>query len=105
MIRRAALPCLILLPAASLGSCAAERPTPAPLHVNTGPDGDRSCWVEAEGIRTSLDDLPKRARAWRGRKVIVDAGLEAPYRCVGGTIFTIQSAGVRDVSFISELPK
>jgi hypothetical protein len=83
--------------------CGGAQPPARTLHIATGSAGGQSCWVEAEGIRTSLDELPKRAHAWRGRQVIVDGGVEMSFGCFAGTISVLQKAGVKP-GFVSEPP-
>ena len=51
--------------------------------------------IERLGPNITADQLPE---------VHIRADVNAPYRCVGGTIYTMQQAGFARVGFISEPP-
>jgi hypothetical protein len=92
------LPFVSLLP-----GCDREEPILSTLHISTGA-GINGCWVEAEGVRFPMEELPKRASAWRSRPVTINGGVEVPYKCIGGTIFGLQTAGITQIGFMSEPP-
>jgi hypothetical protein len=57
-----------------------------------------ACLIEAGGSRFSdaggaNAELLAFARAWNGRSAVVRAERDAPYRCIGGTIYALQLAG------------
>jgi hypothetical protein len=105
MMRKAALAAIAF---AALAGCA--RGTPAPrvgLHV-TGIEG--GCRFEAEGrvlatgsLSAAEMMLAEATRRWRGRPVMLLAGTEAPYKCVGLAVYILQRAGAH-VGFIAEPP-
>lgn len=64
------------------------------------------CAVRIEGRALTPEDLEREAKQWAGsrREVsVIVADQDVPYRCIGGTIFAIQKAGVYRIGFISEL--
>ena len=67
-----------------------------------------SCTIEVEGRRVTADELFAIAEpeAKSGRRVHIDLDMaQAPYRCLGGTIYTLQRAGFKDVGFVAEPPR
>jgi hypothetical protein len=52
-----------------------------------------------EGRVVTQDELLVAAHSWRGRTVRIVGDVHTPYKCIGGTIFTVQQAGVRKVGF------
>lgn len=66
-----------------------------------GPDG---CRFRAEGRRMSAEQLERRARTWKTqrRRVEIHGDRHLPYRCIGGVIFVMQSAGIEKVTFIGK---
>lgn len=66
-----------------------------------------SCSIEVEGRRVTTDELLAIARleAKSGRRAHIDSDMaQTPYRCLGGTIYTLQKAGFKNVGFVSEPP-
>jgi biopolymer transport protein ExbD len=51
--------------------------------------------VDRLGANITPDDIPE---------VHIRGDVDTPYRCIGGTIYTMQSAGYPKVGFISEPP-
>ena len=49
------------------------------------------------GIARELLEL---AASWRGERAVIQADSDTPYKCIGGTIFTLQRAGLRDVEVV-----
>jgi hypothetical protein len=93
---------------AALAGCAHAPPLP-PVELQAY-GRDDGCRFEAEGrvlAAGSLAEaermLAEATRGWRGRRVLVLAGVEAPYKCFGLAIYTLQRAGA-DVGFIAEPP-
>lgn len=97
-------PILAILPLAITGC--AERTEPAPFKVLVrGPAS--SCTTEVEGRTVTTEELLEIARraASPGRPARIDGNMaETPYRCIGGTLFTLQRAGFKDVDFIGPPP-
>lgn len=56
------------------------------------------CFVEVDGTRIATEDFAAYARRWRHRSVRLTFAGDTPYRCVGGVIFNLQRAGVRDIA-------
>ncbi|SCW57378.1 outer membrane transport energization protein ExbD (TC 2.C.1.1.1) [Sphingobium faniae] len=93
------------------------KPENVSLSVTSAPDG--SCAVYWNLTRVSSDDLLNRAVAKLEADIKKAGGVEnmtpedlpevhirgdinVPYRCIGGTIYTMQRAGFPKVGFISE---
>jgi hypothetical protein len=53
------------------------------------------CAMRIEGTSATAAELDRAARIWarHGRPVRVHAAADTPYRCIGGTLFTLQVAG------------
>ena len=51
--------------------------------------------VEKYGANLTADDIPE---------VHIRGDVDTPYRCIGGTVYTMQMAGFAKVGFISEPP-
>lgn len=92
------------------------KPENVSLSVTGGPDGCEVYWnltrvdskellkraadkleaeVERLGSNITADNLPE---------VHIRGDVNTPYKCIGGTIYTMQSAGFSKVGFISEPP-
>jgi len=92
------------------------KPENVSLSVKNGPDGCEVYWnltrvdskellkraadkleaeVERLGSNITPDNLPE---------VHIRGDVNTPYKCIGGTIYTMQSAGFAKVGFISEPP-
>jgi hypothetical protein len=85
------LPVLLL---AALGACASQ----PPLVVRAASEGD-ACRAQIDGATFAPDELQgPRLRALRGRRLVVDADPDIPYRCMGGIVFMLQRAGFHIVS-------
>ncbi|HEX7876444.1 MAG TPA: biopolymer transporter ExbD [Sphingobium sp.] len=93
------------------------KPENVSLSITTGSDG--SCAVYWNMTKVSSDDLLNRAVAKLEADIKKAGGVEnmtpedlpevhirgdinTPYRCIGGTIYTMQRAGFPKVGFISE---
>ena len=64
-----------------------------------------SCFIEVDGRKVTTDELLAVARpeAKPGRSARINADMaQTPYRCIGGTIYTLQMAGFRDVGFAAQ---
>jgi hypothetical protein len=87
---------------ASLASCGLPRTIPT--YIVTVRGNISECWVEAEGHKVSGDELLVRARAQESKRLArIDTDMATtPYRCIGGAIYVLQSAGFRNVSFVAE---
>jgi biopolymer transport protein ExbD len=76
----------------------------APFNV-TIRDPATSCSLEVNGRLVTKDELfdIARPKAKSGRRALIDADMkEAPYRCIGSAIWTLQRAGFKDIGFVSE---
>ncbi|WP_294253748.1 hypothetical protein [uncultured Sphingomonas sp.] len=61
-----------------------------------------ACFAEVAGQKLTMDQLRTVAKpeARKGRKArIVSALKNTPYRCLGGVIYTLQTAGFEQVDF------
>lgn len=65
-----------------------------PIRIDAAWDG-RSCSVRVDGVSAPVDGLDRAARNWarQGRPIRITGDADVPYRCIGGTLFTLQSAG------------
>lgn len=65
---------------------------------------DSVCSVRVAGQEVTSDQLLAIARqeAKRTRRALLAGGTAVPYRCIGGVIYTLQSAGFRQVDFGAE---
>ena len=83
-----------------------SRMTAVPFNVIVrGPA--ESCSIEVHGHRVTTDELLALARleARSGRRAHIKSDTtEAPYRCVAGTIYTLQMAGFENVALSAEPP-
>jgi hypothetical protein len=68
----------------------------APVEIRVE-GGEAGCIVEAEGRSYTGETLAAWAPRWRGRGAIIRPGPDASYRCIGGTIFVLQRAGLRRI--------
>ena len=87
---------------AAAGACTTA-PPPRPIRVAVQLVGEE-CRFVAQGRAMTIDELTTAARAWRGRRVVVNAYSNTPYKCVGGGIFALQRAGVKKTGFVAEPP-
>lgn len=67
------------------------------------------CGIEVDGKLIDLDNQPEIQKALkpiadRKVKVLVEADESVPYRCLGGAIYTVQLAGIIEVSFVAAPP-
>ncbi len=62
------------------------------------------CGTQLNGQALDPADLESLAKGWarEGREVHIRGGKNMPYRCIGGTLFAMQTAGVVRGRFISE---
>lgn len=93
---------------AALGGCAHGPPLPPVELQAAGIEG--GCRFEAEGrvlgagtLEAAGRMLAEATRGWRGRRVMVLAGTDVPYKCFGLAIYTLQRAGAQ-AGFIAEPP-
>lgn len=87
-----------------LAGCAGPRDRDravAPYPLGVAGEG-ATCRAVAGGRAVAFDDLADvlRAEVPAGRPVLVRTDRETtPYRCIGGAIYLLQRAGVRDFAF------
>jgi hypothetical protein len=93
-VKRVRLPFLVVVTLAA--SCARQSAPPVILYLVRQAE---TCRVELDGHPVTQDQLLVAARSWRGRVVRIEYGKNTPYKCIGGTIFTVQRAGVEKVGF------
>lgn len=89
-----------VLPFAMTGCAGRARAVPF-IVVARGPAS--SCFIEVDGHKVTTDELLAIARpeVKPGRAARIDADMaQTPYRCIGGTIYTLQMAGLET----SDLP-
>ena len=82
--------------AALLASCVYSRDREPPLVVSVRGYGD-GCRVTVEGEQVTNDRLLDIGRGATRRTGIVVYGRGTPYKCVGGTVFTLQRAGLATI--------
>ena len=90
---------------ALLIGCAAQTP---PLSARVSRAGD-GCLVEVEGRRfdhptATGDELLAFIETWPNRRAVLNMDPDTPYRCVGGTIFTLQRAGFKIDTLVDGVP-
>lgn len=90
-----------LVAVALLIGCAARSP---PLSVQVSRAGD-GCSVEVGGRRFAYpteigEKLLTFVQAWPNRRAVLNLMGDTPYRCVGGTIFTLQRAGFQKIDML-----
>jgi hypothetical protein len=86
--------------------CAHSAPPPAFNVKVRGPAN--ACYFEVKGRVVTIDELLKigREEAAKTRRAHIDADVsETPYRCLGTVIYTLQTAGFKQVGYISEPPE
>ena len=91
-----------VLPFAMTGCVGRAKAVPFTVVVR-GPAS--SCFTEVDGRKVTTDELLAIARSEvkPGRAARIDADMaQTPYRCIGGTIYTLQMAGFRDVGFAAK---
>ncbi|WP_448658900.1 hypothetical protein ACPVPU_00245 [Sphingomonas sp. CJ99] len=89
-----------LLVSMILSGCVAS-PSGSPFMVIVRGPAD-ACALEVDGRKIADSHAllaVAREQHRRGRTAIVKGDEQLPYRCVGGAIYTLQSAGYRDVRF------
>ena len=93
---------------AALTACTGPAPEPEPeppVEVRLVRDGSRfGCRAEVAGKALTEEALLAAARGWRERGARVVGTPETPYKCLGGTIFILQRAGIKRVGFVAEPP-
>ena len=79
--------------------------TADPVRIEATWDGT-SCGVCVDGAQVTQEELDRRARKWAAEKraVAIVNSQDTPYRCIGGTIFNLQAAGLTRIGFFSEPP-
>jgi hypothetical protein len=87
---------LMMVAAAALASCVhVENSAPA-LVVTAQREGE-GCRITVEGERVGNDRLLAIGKQATNRLGIVLYDKDTPYRCLGGSIFTLQRAGLKRV--------
>jgi biopolymer transport protein ExbD len=83
----------------------AAAPAGAP-NIRVGVDNAGKCTTIWNDEQVDSDTLLSRARAWpdKGVQIHIDGDTTTPYRCVGGAVYTLQSAGFTKIGFIAEPP-
>jgi hypothetical protein len=79
-----------------LSSCAPFRSVQPPLVANVRAEG-QGCRVTVDRQRVTHRQLLDIARKATGRHGIVVYDKDAPYRCLGAAIITMQQAGLQSV--------
>src|ERR1700684_4537238 len=97
LMKSARLPLLLAL---SRAACADQSTPPVIVHVVSEAG---ACRLELDGRPVTQDQLLGAAHSWRRRVVRVEYGMNTSYKCIGGTLFTVQRAGVKKVG-IAPLP-
>jgi biopolymer transport protein ExbD len=66
--------------------------------------GTDGCTYRAEGRRMSAEQIERRARTWKAqrRPIEIHGDRHLPYRCIGGVIYLMQSAGIEKINFIGK---
>jgi hypothetical protein len=83
----------------SLDACASR----APVEIRIRQVGeDMPCKAEVDGELFDAQSLGARARRGRWRSVTLHGDADMPYRCVGGSVFELQRAGVRRMGVVAE---
>ena len=86
----------VIVEAALLASCASLRRDEPLLVVTAQRDGD-GCLILVDGERVTSDLLLEVAGKAKKRRAIVLYDKNTPYKCIGGSIFTLQRAGIAPV--------
>ncbi|MBC9034779.1 hypothetical protein IAG41_20505 [Sphingomonas sp. JC676] len=91
---------ILLLSALLAGAQTAE-----PVRIDITWDGE-TCGAAIGGTPITENDLDRRARQWvrEKREVSLRGTDRTPYRCIGGTIYRLQMAGLVRIGFFSEPP-
>jgi len=85
--------------AALLAACVRTR-EPSPLFVVSAMRGGDGCRVLVEGKRVTSEQLLEIGRRSASRRAVVIYSQGTPYRCIGGSIFTLQRAGLTSVDAV-----
>ena len=74
-----------------------------PVRIDLSWDG-QTCGASIDGVPVAPDALDARARQWaqEKREVSLRGADQTPYRCIGGTIYRLQMAGLVRIGFFSE---
>jgi hypothetical protein len=92
-VKKAGLPFLLGVTLAA-DACAGQSAPPMILHIARGAE---ACRIDYNGRQLTDDQLLVLARSWRGRVVRILAEPNTPYKWVGGPLFTVQQASVKNV--------
>lgn len=84
---------------ALLAACVSIRLNEPPLVVSVSRDGE-TCRIVVSGERVTSDRLFEIARPSWKRRVVVIYDRETPFKCVGGTIWTLQGAGLTKIDAV-----
>jgi hypothetical protein len=87
---------IMVVGAAALASCV-HFDDSAPALVVTAQREGEGCRITVEGERVANDRLLAIAKQATNRLGIVVYDKDTPYRCLGGSIFTLQRAGLKRV--------
>jgi biopolymer transport protein ExbD len=83
-------------------------PSAGAPHVRILADSSGKCVTIWNGQTVDNEALLDRARTVsdedKKRGIHIDGKVDAPYRCIGGVIYTLQAAGFTKIGFISEPP-
>jgi len=74
------------------------------MTVTVERDG-QGCRFTLNGAHVTSDVLLDSARKQRDRRAVIMYDKDAPYRCVGAAIITLQEAGVMEIDGNPSLPK
>ena len=88
------------------GCSPAPAPPPPPealLRVEMREREGGSCDPWVNGRAVNPEELLQIARGWRGRAILV-AKANAPYRCIGGALYSLQRGGIQGIGFSPEPP-
>lgn len=64
-----------------------------------------ACYVTLDGLNVTFDALKERAKRERHRPAVIVYDKDAPYKCIGAAIITLQEAGVMRIDVKPPLPK
>jgi len=82
-----------------LSSCVPAVSGQPPLVANVSAEGE-TCRVTVDGRRVTQTQLLDIARRSPGRHGIIVYAQNAPYKCIGAAIITLQQAGLQSVDAV-----
>jgi len=99
MILRLAMLCMVALGTAACADTHRGATTP-PFTVAVTFDETGGCKTEVGGKVLNAEQINDAARRWPNRdRVVIRAGNDTPYRCIGAFIYSFQASGFRKVDF------